>query len=242
MGPQTSPSFFIMTRNKTGAFLSMGRIPQLFGNAVLATSMLAGVASVLNAGGAEAFACAGANPHGFNYTNISYTTPGYTNPTPTCDSPVAGDTSKVNVDHDYPGQQPFNSTGEVKYKLGNVAGQTFLRANIDADIDALGAYSFTFDKYVYKTEADFLADSNFAVFNYTNNSGVITTTPAGGGPLVGYGSEIWVKDSWTVTGAAEVDNITNTFQTPGPLPILGAGAAFGFSRKLRGRIKAARMS
>ena len=26
----------------------------------------------------------------------------------------------------------------------------------------------------------------------------------------------------------------------GPLPILGAGAAFGFSRKLRSRIKAAR--
>lgn len=31
---------------------------------------------------------------------------------------------------------------------------------------------------------------------------------------------------------------TNTItQTPGPLPILGAGAAFGFSRKLRKRIK-----
>jgi hypothetical protein len=29
-------------------------------------------------------------------------------------------------------------------------------------------------------------------------------------------------------------------QVPGPLPILGAGAAFGFSRKLRGRIKAIR--
>ena len=29
---------------------------------------------------------------------------------------------------------------------------------------------------------------------------------------------------------------------PGPLPILGAGAAFGFSRKLRSRIKAARLN
>ncbi len=27
---------------------------------------------------------------------------------------------------------------------------------------------------------------------------------------------------------------------PGPLPVLGAGAAFGFSRKLRGRVKATR--
>ncbi|MFM9088637.1 MAG: hypothetical protein ACKOPT_10955 [Cyanobium sp.] len=33
-------------------------------------------------------------------------------------------------------------------------------------------------------------------------------------------------------------SFTNTItQTPGPLPILGAGAAFGFSRKLRKRIK-----
>ena len=35
--------------------------------------------------------------------------------------------------------------------------------------------------------------------------------------------------SWTLT----------VTQTPGPLPILGAGAAFGFSRKLRRRIKVA---
>ena len=32
---------------------------------------------------------------------------------------------------------------------------------------------------------------------------------------------------------------TSTTPTPGPLPILGAGAAFGFSRRLRSRIKAA---
>jgi hypothetical protein len=32
---------------------------------------------------------------------------------------------------------------------------------------------------------------------------------------------------------------TNTQKTPGPLPILGAGAAFGFSRKYRNRIKLA---
>jgi hypothetical protein len=39
-------------------------------------------------------------------------------------------------------------------------------------------------------------------------------------------------------GGATVSSWTNTIsQTPGPLPILGAGAAFGFSRKLRRRIK-----
>lgn len=38
-----------------------------------------------------------------------------------------------------------------------------------------------------------------------------------------------------------IDAYQNAYtQVPGPLPILGAGAAFGFSRKLRGRIKASR--
>jgi hypothetical protein len=36
--------------------------------------------------------------------------------------------------------------------------------------------------------------------------------------------------------------MTNSYLAPGPLPILGAGAAFGFTRKLRGRIKATRIA
>lgn len=50
--------------------------------------------------------------------------------------------------------------------------------------------------------------------------------------------------SWTNTisvgsgGAVGPDGITNSVtQTPGPVAILGAGTAFGFSRKLRRRIK-----
>jgi hypothetical protein len=49
-----------------------------------------------------------------------------------------------------------------------------------------------------------------------------------------------VTNTYTPNNGA-IDNVENTFRNvPGPLPILGAGAAFGFSRKLRGRIKAAR--
>jgi hypothetical protein len=48
-----------------------------------------------------------------------------------------------------------------------------------------------------------------------------------------------VSSSHTIMNGATVTAITDTVtQTPGPLPILGAGAAFGFSRKLRNRIKA----
>lgn len=47
-----------------------------------------------------------------------------------------------------------------------------------------------------------------------------------------------VENNWANT-TLSVEQITNSYtQTPGPLPILGAGAAFGFSRKLRNRIKA----
>jgi len=40
-------------------------------------------------------------------------------------------------------------------------------------------------------------------------------------------------------GAAITTTPPGTAETPGPLPLLGAGAAFGFSRKLRSRIKLA---
>lgn len=51
-----------------------------------------------------------------------------------------------------------------------------------------------------------------------------------------------VQDTAEVPSATDtLDNYQNVYrQTPGPLPILGAGAALGFSRKLRSRIKASR--
>jgi hypothetical protein len=42
-----------------------------------------------------------------------------------------------------------------------------------------------------------------------------------------------------VTQFANRLNQRNGVETPGPLPLLGAGAAFGFSRKLRNRVKLA---
>ncbi|MFN5464718.1 MAG: hypothetical protein ACK40D_06225 [Cyanobacteriota bacterium] len=51
-------------------------------------------------------------------------------------------------------------------------------------------------------------------------------------------TNLLVFNNWTNTNLS-IEQVTNSYtQTPGPLPILGAGAAFGFSRKLRNRIKA----
>ena len=73
------------------------------------------------------------------------------------------------------------------------------------------------------------------------NPKTVTLTQSGSVfELVDRPTKITVTNTYTPNSGA-IDNVENTFRNvPGPLPILGAGAAFGFSRKLRGRIKAAR--
>ena len=58
------------------------------------------------------------------------------------------------------------------------------------------------------------------------------------------GQTIFVLDAWAPTEGAFVSTVDNTYtqtSVPGPLPVLGAGVAFGFSRKLRRRINGARI-
>ena len=64
----------------------------------------------------------------------------------------------------------------------------------------------------------------------TLNNGEVKTFPSSV-------SDIIVKIEWPA-GQAIGDMGDNYNQVPGPLPLLGAGVAFGFSRKLRGRVKA----
>jgi hypothetical protein len=54
----------------------------------------------------------------------------------------------------------------------------------------------------------------------------------------GSGRALYVKDYWAA--GQSVDKLENAFRqhVPGPLPIFGVGAVFGFSRRLRSRIKA----
>lgn len=69
--------------------------------------------------------------------------------------------------------------------------------------------------------------------------------PAGGGGPCSTGPNNFTAGTTTtlvthsIINQATTTGFTDTVvQTPGPLPILGAGAAFGFTRKLRKRIKA----
>ena len=51
------------------------------------------------------------------------------------------------------------------------------------------------------------------------------------------GKQIFVTNSWTIASGDTMDNLSNyiTQEAPGPLPILGVWAAFGYSRQLRRR-------
>jgi len=78
-------------------------------------------------------------------------------------------------------------------------------------------------------------------FDKLGNPQTVTLTQSGTvADVVGHPTKITVTNTYTPNSGA-IDNVENTFRNvPGPLPILGAGAAFGFSRKLRSRIKASR--
>jgi hypothetical protein len=60
-------------------------------------------------------------------------------------------------------------------------------------------------------------------------------------------TELYILDTanaGTVVNGGNVQRYVNTFRqgVPGPLPLLGAGAAFSFTRKLRRRVKTFRMA
>lgn len=75
----------------------------------------------------------------------------------------------------------------------------------------------------------------------TNSLGVLTSVDGGHDELdlAGTGiQQLYVKDRWSVPEQHTLETLSNGFtQTvPGPLPLLGAAAAFGWSRKLRRRV------
>ncbi|MFM1811550.1 MAG: hypothetical protein RLZZ336_488 [Cyanobacteriota bacterium] len=53
------------------------------------------------------------------------------------------------------------------------------------------------------------------------------------------GTQIYVRDSWSVANGATIDNLSNYIrqsEVPGPLPVLGAVAGLGWCRRLKRRV------
>ncbi len=242
MGPQTFSLFVIIMQTKTGAFLSMGRIPQYIGQAALAASVFAGGASLLNAGGAMAQSVFPPRPP-LDSPSVGGVFIDYLSGPSLGDGDVEFNLvapKTVTIDTDF---QPNLNTGGVlgtfTYSLTAPAGEYWTSYALTS-LMVPGFGGATFTKQVCTNS------------NFTNCASPLSTTNTASDPIdgvslaalnLGTPNVIYVRDTYTTTnGTALIDNYSNTFQhVPGPLPILGAGAAFGFSRKLRGRIKAARL-
>lgn len=122
------------------------------------------------------------------------------------------------------------------------------------------AASGTFDYSITITDPNYSFESTLIAWSGGSNSSAIKqfftdatfTIPAPGYPTVSTNSisgppyftstlpsgvsTLYVRDTYN----ADVSILYNGFtqqQVPGPLPVLGAGAAFGFSRRLRRRIQ-----
>lgn len=82
----------------------------------------------------------------------------------------------------------------------------------------------------------------FFIFDssYVLGTPIISSATFNGKTLADFGltPSSGLLGTWTLDGTSESINVRVFNPVPGPLPVLGAGAAFGFSRRLRRRINA----
>jgi hypothetical protein len=198
---------------------------------VTSSALVAGVlvgGSLLNAGGAQAaLVCAPTTGSGFTLSMLNSTAG--TSPNACALSSMVNFASvKANF--------PANSTdisGTYNYSLSAAGKFTQFSLNADIGFNQLGTYT----KNVY-------SDSGF-----TNLIGTITSTNGSPVALTNLTdqtlSTIYVRDIFAYNSGTVVNSLSNNFKiipnatpVPGPLPVIGAAMAFGYSRKLRTRIKA----
>lgn len=248
-----------MTSFITGAFQLRNRLKKTLPSVALAATALVGGASVLSGGQAKAFNCT------FNNTTAP-TSGSCTNYTDWIDSnPVASDKQIKFV------KLPDAGGGNIEFKWINFPPGMNDEWHVDVDFDpdllplpadgpsmfdylirikpgfhnvfkdvSLGAV-LTGDSWV--TKEVWATDGNGNKFG-NDPLAILDTRDANPDSytfLSGY-KELYISDLATPVNGA-VDAYQNSFrQVPGPLPLVGAGAAFGFTRKLRRRVKAFRMA
>lgn len=121
----------------------------------------------------------------------------------------------------------LTGTFEYTIKIDEASPWTFR----DVQLDATGTSPYSVNKTVY-------ADASF-----TTLLADLEVPPGPDGPSAGVAplKQVWVRNIYGVNPTGTLDNFQDTYRqeaVPGPLPIVGAGMAFGFSRRLRRRIKA----
>ena len=71
----------------------------------------------------------------------------------------------------------------------------------------------------------------------TSTNGTPDSSPGAGAPTILNVANVYNSNGGTISSVTTSFEQVQQVQVPAPLPILGAGFAFGFSRKLRSRIK-----
>lgn len=121
-----------------------------------------------------------------------------------------------------------NANGQLVYQIGYFGSE----GSINQIFLALDKPNPTDTGTVAKCISDYFDFRNIVATLTLSASGTVSTNV----PILP-SSPYFIKDVYSGGG---INSFQNTVQTPGPLPILGAGAAFRFSPKLRARVKAVR--
>jgi len=139
-------------------------------------------------------------------------------------SGITGDAFALATDFNPDTNGPYSGEFDYTITITN-PNFTFATAALDSVVSGGGAGTTVTKKI-----------AGFADLVSTNGSNV-PAVPVSGTTLV-------VRNLWDVGAGDVLDNFKDVYTqktgVPGPLPLLGAGAAFGFSRRLRNRVLAAR--
>jgi hypothetical protein len=128
-----------------------------------------------------------------------------------------------------PGSAPmYNISGPLVF-----AGTSF-------QVNAFGSSSSGLTAYLNGASSQFVLDSS-----YISGAPIVSSATFDNQSLAGLGfTTMGLVGTWTLDGTSETIKVIigppslSGAAVPGPLPLMGAGAAFGWSRRLRRRIAA----
>jgi hypothetical protein len=199
----------------------------------VATTALLGSLSILSAGGSHALGIPPVPATQGGFTVNSLTAPTGSVYQPRQDLTATGPYGQVATIFDTPPDSLANlaSLG-TEYTITSSLGR-FLLVNIDSTVGG-SQTGVTVTKEIYNPNTSDLVGTIVSTNGSTQSIDVTSLNL----------TTLRIRDTVTGIGTnAILNSYQNSFTAaPGPLPVLGAGAAFATSRKLRSRIKASRLA
>jgi hypothetical protein len=176
---------------------------------------------------------------------------------------VAGDKTVFNIDPmGFGPNQATDTAGLITFEetagFWDLVIDFFHSANgTDVDNGSTVGFDGSLDYDITITSSDYVFETVALAQQATSPTNASTTVKAGTGfanltvvgtettgakPIAGSLQMLSITDTFTAVG--RIQKVTNEYtqaSVPGPLPIMGAGVAFGYSRKLRRRVAAAKV-